>query len=298
MRFDWYQATVTDDPAKAIQELAKLGHEVKPDDHFGRTWRGNQGFAIHHRDKGVVAKIAMGGTTYGSNSFHALASSDNTDDFVSLVRDTWPAHKVVRADSAEDFFGEGVTRRTLPVMKRVAKRHRLQYTRQQDMIDKHAGLTQYMGAPSSDYRVRGYEKGWEQVGKLDVMAGGKLPRDQIKIVNTLTGELVDPSHWFRLEFQVRPRQPEAREMLATMSPEEVWGCTTWARELAFEAMALDLEKFVMRTRKHSAFDESVAWMCRQWSGVLLQLEKEHGSQGAMQHIISVIEQQKAAGRTA
>ena len=294
MRFDWYQATITDDPSSGLRELAKLGHEVKPDDVFGRRWRGAQGFSVIHRDKGVVAQLAMGGTTYGSDKFHALATSENTDDFVSLVRDCWPdRHKVARADSAEDFFGEGSTKKMLPVMKRIAKRHRLKYTRQQDMIDKTAGLTQYMGAPSSDSRVRGYEKGWEQVGKLDAMFPGQLPKEGLKIVNTQTGELIDPAHWFRLEYQLRPRTDEGKELLARLSPVEVWGCTTWTRELALEAMALDLEAFVMRTRKYSAFDERVAWMCRQYVHVFDQLVKELGEVEAMRHILKVIAQQKA-----
>lgn len=294
MRFDWYQATVMADPVEGIEQLSKLGNELRPCDNLAKAYRYNQGFQVHHRDKGTVATILCGGAN--GDHFHAWASSENTDDFVSLVRDRWADnHLVTRADPAEDFIEEGITKRMLPVMKRVAKRHRLKFARRMDMLDKTAGITQYMGADSSDYKVRGYEKGYEQVGKIDAILGKKglrADRDNIRITNTLTGEMIRPQDWFRLELQMRPRQEDSRRLLATLTPEQAWGCTVWTRELAQEAMALDLERIVMRTRKTSAFDESIAWACRQYGKVFEQLAHEKGETEAMRHLLAVYRQQQ------
>lgn len=41
--------------------------------------------------------------------------------------------------------------------------------------------------------------------------------------------------------------------------------------MAQEAMALDLEKIVMRTRKLSADDEAMRWMCRHYGNMLHRL---------------------------
>lgn len=294
MRFDWYQATVMADPAQGIKELSRLGDSLSPCDNLAKKYRYNQGFHVRHRDKGNVATILMGGSN-GSH-FHAWASSENTDDFVSLVRDQWgSSHSVTRADPAEDFVEEGVTKRMLLLMKRVAKRHRLKFARRMDMLDKTAGITQYMGSDSSDYKVRGYEKGYEQLSKVDAVLGRtgfSLDRDNILITNTLTGEMIRPKDWFRLELQIRPRQEESRALLATLTPEQAWGCTTWTTELAQEAMALDLERIVMRTRKHSAFDESVSWACRMYGKVFVQLANERGVEGAMRHLLDVYNKQQ------
>jgi hypothetical protein len=294
MRFDWYQATVMADPVQGIEELSKLGDTLLPCDNLAKAYRYNQGFHVHHRDKGNVATVLMGGSN-GSH-FHAWASSENTDDFVSLVRDRWGScHLVTRADPAEDFIEEGVTKRMLPVMKRVAKRHRLKFARRMDMIDKTAGITQYMGSDSSDYKVRGYEKGYEQIGKIDAVLGRqgcRVDRDKIMITNTLTGEMIRPQDWFRLELQMRPRQEESRMLLATLTPEQAWGCTHWTKELAQEAMALDLERIVMRTRKNSAFDESVSWACRMYGKIFVQLAHERGEEGAMRHLLDVYSKQQ------
>lgn len=299
MRFDWYEGAILDDPVKALQEVRKLGHELKPCDGLAKTRSFRQGFQVMHRERGTVAIVMMGGNDRkdGRDYLHAWASGENTDDFCALVRDRWPGnHLVSRADPAEDFIEEGITKRMLPIMKRVAKRHRLKFARRMDMIDKTAGLTQYMGADSSDYKVRGYEKGFEQVGKLDVVLarkGLRLPREDMLITNTETGEMIRPQDWFRLELQMRPRQEDARRALAELTPTEAWGCTAWTRELAQEAMALDLERIVMRTRKHTAFDMSIAWACRQYGRVFEQLAHEKGETEAMRHLLRVYRQQQS-----
>ena len=46
--------------------------------------------------------------------------------------------------------------------------------------------------------------------------------------------------------------------------------TDWAHELAREALALDLERGFIRTRKRSKDEESMRWMCQQYGAVLVR----------------------------
>lgn len=300
MRFDWYEATILDDPARVFEQLRKLGHEVKPCDGLARGRHYRQGFQVLHNQAGTVATVLLGGNPRKDGQPHAFAwaTSDNTDQFVDLVRDQWSGrHLVARLDSAEDIVQEGgCTRQVFRVMRAVGKRHRLQATRQADVIDKTAGVTQYLGAPGSDVRARGYEKGYEVVGKIDAcMRLGKIPKDDLWLTNTSTGEMVRPADWFRLELQVRPREQEARERFSDIEPAEVWGCTRWARELAEEVLALELEAVVMRTKKRTSREEKLAWMCRAYGKAIMDLHQEKGTFEAMNHILDIIKRQADGG---
>ena len=279
MRFDWYQATVEDKALDVLQTIQKLGHEVRPADGYAKMWRYQQGWAIHHNDRGVVAHVLAG----GSGKYpHVIASAEHTDALVDVVRSAWPdRHLVSRADAAQDFNEEHAFDRIRPITRRVAKRHRLAFPKIEDDLNEFAGRTQYVGSAQSDYRCRLYEKGWEQVGKL--LQGlpramrDKVGNDQVTAINNLaTGETVRPQDWTRIEFQARPRQEEGRRFVASASPEDLWRVTPWAVELAQEAMALELERMIIRTKKVSADEEQRRWLIRQYSHVLTRWHEDCG----------------------
>lgn len=279
MRFDWYQGTIEDHPIHVVETIRKLGDEARPADGLAKRYHYRQGWAIHSHKNGVVAHVFAGGN--GGNP-HALASSDATDAFVDLVRNEWPdRHLVTRMDAAEDFNEERCYDRLRPVCRKIAKRHRLSFPQYCDPLHPMAGRTQYIGSPTSDYRARLYEKGWEQVGKAISRMGMDLAPDfagSVQMIrNEVTGEDVRPQDWTRIELQVRPRFEEARRRSASMTPEEVWACTDWARQLAADTMALNLAKIVMRTRKVSKDDESMWWMCKQFGQVLGREKTKAGS---------------------
>jgi hypothetical protein len=182
-------------------------------------------------------------------------------------------------DAAEDFNEEGGYDRIRPVARKIAKRHRLSFPKYEDDLHPEAGRTQYLGSPASDYRARLYEKGWEQVAKLLALFPGGVaphPGNVVSIRNEITGEDVRPQDWTRLELQVRPRQEEGRRKAATVTPEQAWGFTEWAHELAQEAMALDLERICIRTRKVSKDEEALRWMCQHYGAMLTRLQADLG----------------------
>lgn len=298
MRFDWYQTTIEADPREVVHTIAKLGHELRPADGLARKYRYDQGWAVHHNQSGVVAHVFAGGN---GGKPHAYASSQATDAFVDLVRTEWPErHLVTRMDAAEDFIEENCYDRIRPVARRIAKRHRLNFPKYEDDLNPAAGRTQYIGSPSSDYRARLYEKGWEEVAKLLALFKGEIPANLAEnvttITNTVTGENVRPQDWTRLELQVRPRQEEGRRRAATVAPDEAWGFTDWATELAKEAMALELERIVIRTRKVSKDEEALRWMCQHYGAMLTRLQGDLGDWACVGlEIGRMIEQQNSLG---
>lgn len=292
MRFDWYQASIEAKNQDVIRELSKLGHEVvnvPPRHHY------TEGYQVLHKARGAVATVWLGGR--GVNP-HAFASSDDTDAFVDLVRSCWPdRHLVTRLDAAEDFNEAGSYDRLRPVTRRIAKRHRLKFPKFEDDLNPRAGRTQYVGGTSSDYRVRLYEKGWEQVAKIHAGLKGKIQIESIdSITNKSTGETLRPEDWTRIELQVRPRQEEGRRVAAVATPEQVWGFSTWTHELALEAMALDLERIFIRTKRISKDDAALAWMCRQYGSMLLRLRDDLGDFSAVGKQIEYVIHEQASNR--
>lgn len=266
MRFDWYQATIEADPFSVLSSVEKLGSFVEQDDKIARRYRYDQGFSVHHHERGLVARVFWGGN--GKNP-HAFASGQDTDAFVDLVRSEWPdRHLVTRMDSAEDFYEEGAYDRILRVSKRIAKDHHLQFPKIEDELNPIAGRTQYIGGKKSDYRGRLYEKGWEVVQKSAAFHGGVCTEFHGMVVNELTGEFVDPSMWVRLELQGRPSGEDARRAAAAASPSQAWTFTSWSTDLAEAALNLELERFYVRTRKFSKDEMAFRWMCRQYGAML------------------------------
>lgn len=276
MRFDWYQATINDSPVRVIQTLAKLGHEVRANDRVGKMYRYTQGFEVHHQQRGVVARIACNGADMGSA--HAWATSDDAQEFAGAVREAWPdRHLVTRADSCQDFIDGDAFKRLRRVGRKVAKHHRVSFPSISDVLNPTAGRTQYMGSPSSEYRVRIYEKGWEVIAKTI----GTMPMRRLNVkagdFETIRVPGLDrechPSHWIRAEAQARPKEQEGRLAAAIASPEEIWGFSPWTHEMARDAMELDLERYYYRTKKTSTDEKALRWMCRQYGNMLFrQLE--------------------------
>lgn len=275
MRFDYYQATIEDDPRAVVGKLALLGHQLDPCHSLAKAYRYSEGYRIMHKDVGPVGTVLLGGN---GPYAHAFASSDATDAFCDLVRNEWPdRHLVTRMDPCQD-FNDGQARKKLTrMMRRYAKARRMKLQVIFNPLDATAGQTTYLGSPSSEYRMRTYDKGWEQFGKLQALwekKGVKLSEDII--LNTATGEQVKPANWIRAELQARPKDEAARRLAATATPEQAWGFTDWSHDLAKEAFALDLERFYIRTRKVSKDEEAMRWMCRQYGQMLHRQMLDYG----------------------
>jgi hypothetical protein len=259
VRFDWYQPTVPETPQVIVDELlARLapGGEVR--EGAGRhNYR--QSFTIQSRDGDPVAVVLCGGPNGDPN---LTASGAACDAFVPVVRELWPEHRVSRADVAEDFAGEGVYDRLEGACRAV---YRELGVKGRAIVpdDPRDGRTYYGGAPSSDVRVRLYDKTAE--------ARRHLPEARHAEV---------PDHWARLECQVRPRN-QAKDMACRMRPEQFWGCARWTAQLAAMAMRLDVDRIAMNPARESDHDRAYRFLLQQYGRTFLRLLHDHGSWAAV-----------------
>ena len=274
MRFDYYSASIEDDSKPVIEVLWKLGDELQPCHNLAKAYHFDKGYAVMRQDSGLVCKVFY---KPGSKPY-AFASSDATDEFCDLVRNEWPdKHLVTRMDPCQDFYDVKARRKLTGIARRMAKDRRMRLSVICDPLDPTAGQTTYLGSPSSEYRLRIYDKGWEQFGKLQKRLGRNadlLPKD---ITFTMPGgQQVQPDQWIRAELQARPKEEAARRLAATCTPEQAWGMADWTHDLAKKAFALELQRIYIRAHKQSEDDKALRWMLRQYKGPLLRMASDLG----------------------
>jgi hypothetical protein len=255
MRFDWYQATIQENPIVLVDSLkAALAADGDVKEGRGRHnyW---QSFKILDKEGHRVAEVLAGGPNGHPN---AVSSGLPAQAFSEVVRKAWPVHKVTRFDSAEDMVGEDVMGRLEAVCKSLAEELKIK-GRSVLPDDPRDGKTYYMGAPSSDTRVRLYDKTAES--RL------KLPPEKHKDI---------PENWVRLEIQVRPRN-DFRELAAFSTPENAWGFSGWTSELARRAFSLDIPRVTMQAGRETDHQRAYRFMLKQYGAVLKQMLDDLGS---------------------
>lgn len=275
MRFDYYSAGVEAAPQQVIETVSKLGHELLPCHSLAKAYHFTDGFSVMHHQTGLACRVFL---KEGQRPY-AFASSDATDAFVELVRTEWPdRHLVTRCDPCQDFYDGRARRQLTGLMRRMAKARRMRLRVIHDPLDPTAGQTTYLGSEKSEYRMRTYDKGWEQYGKLQAQLGRKgfnVPKD---VRFTLPGGIeVAADQWIRAELQARPKDEEARRAAAVCTPEEAWGLTDWSHELAKQAFALELDRIFIRARKLSSDEEKLRWMLRMYKGPLRRMVGDLGT---------------------
>lgn len=255
MRFDWYQATIPEDPMVllgAFRELAGRGGEVEQG--AGRH-NYKESFTVRNVDGERVAVVLSGGANGNPN---ATASGAFTDQFVNLVRERWPVHRVTRFDAAEDFCAPGSYNELEGVCRGVAMSLGVK-GRAIVPDDVTEGRTYYMGSVSSDVRVRLYDKTAESRRFLPAERHAEIPEN-----------------WSRLEAQVRPRK-EWKAYAAQATPEQAWGFSGWTTTLADKAMSLSLERITMQANRESDDQRAYRYLLIQYGPLLQRLAEGQGS---------------------
>lgn len=255
MQIDAYAATIKEHPGQLVEALC---HGLQGVPRSTRGMHGyTQGWEIVSTGSGdVLARVLAGGR---NEHPHAWAQGDDAQGFARLVRDTWPeAHHVTRIDAAQDFEAPGTYERLRDVVRGVIASKRI---RGREIVpeDLDEGRTFYGGAPSSDLRVRLYEKGKQLRAQLPPALQEQVSQDRV-----------------RLEAQARP-QKEARFVAASCTPEQVWGFAAWTQELAAQAMALDVPRVVGRSWRESDDERAFRFMIRQYGPLLQRMEQDLGS---------------------
>lgn len=239
MRFDWYAATIPEAPETLLDALS-AGLDATVHDGIAR-----HGYERGHdlkRDGSTIARVLSGGR---NGHPHAWASSDDTQDFVRVVRGVWPTHKVSRFDAAEDFDGAGIWDRLYAVCLTLVDERRFLIDQAGDWHRGEAGRTFYTGGRRSAVFSRLYEKG-KQLKGLALDGGPEISPDLV-----------------RLEVQVRP-EGLSRLRAATVEPEGALGFADWTTELGRRVFGLDVERVHIKERRESDDARAIEYLVRQY----------------------------------
>lgn len=255
MRFDWYQATIPENPIVLVETLKSA---LAPDGDIveGRGRHNyHQSFRVRNARGERVAEVLAGGSNGDPN---ATASGIVTPGFVDVVRGSWPEHRVTRFDAAEDMAQQGALEALEATCRGLAKDLGIK-GRAVVPDDPSEGRTYYLGAPSSDTRVRLYDKTAETRAKLPPERHGEVP-----------------DHWARLEVQVRPRK-EWKLFAAQATPEQAWGFAGWTHELAKRALSLHIERITMQAGRETDDERAFRFMVLQYGSLLQRIYRDLGS---------------------
>jgi len=262
MRFDWYQATIggkLQDIIEAFINRYGPGHDIV-------EARGIHGYAQRFNvveGKGMVVASVICGGNRGAFP-NAWASGDDTENFIQVVRSEWPTkHVVTRMDACEDFQAVDAYAQLRAVLRQVAKPAGVKCREILPDDDPDEGRTYYAGSPSSDVRVRLYDKGL-QVRRT-------LPPEQAAQV---------PADWIRFEVQVRPKG-QSRQDAAVIEAAEAWGFSPWTKKAALKALDLEVPRVVIRPWRESDDERAYRFMIQQYGNLLRRKVVDHGSWSAL-----------------
>lgn len=254
VRFDAYSATTT---AAKNTELVELISQSIP---TGEPWSMRQGKGFHTFDERISFKgqdgSEIGAVMWGGRQGDRCmieVKGEHSPSVVNHLRERFP-HRCTRVDSCADFDAPRAFERLYRLCRSVKKANRLMGGKAGDWEDfPEKGRTLYIGSTSSVTRLRLYEKG-KQPGY----------------------EHLNRPDWARIEIQVRPAK-EAKSEFSKLSPLDVWGASSWSRDLAGAVLAEHVDPHPAgSTYRLTERDAALTWMCRQYGAHLISLAQDLG----------------------
>lgn len=197
----------------------------------------------------VLYRLQHGGQNeeYGPN---VAASGAPAQKLADVIREHFPAHRVSRLDSCEDYHHKdayGYLKKTALKIAQEQKIHVREIIK--PLADFDDGRTLYVGSETSAITMRIYEKG-KQLGVS--------------------------SDWVRAELQVRPKK-NVKSLAAMLNPNEVWGLATWSHAMAVKMGHKKLQKVDASVYQPSDHDRAYSFMIRQYAKVFEKMKAIHGS---------------------
>ncbi|MDQ2647872.1 MAG: hypothetical protein M3020_29010 [Myxococcota bacterium] len=236
-RFDWYEVTFdgADDGRERTALALALGAEVtrgKPRNGYAECW-------VFERDGGVLAQLY--GRSARLGELHVVTSSEACDEVVPIIRQLWPEHRVSRADSAVDYAAD------FDALDRIAVGFAVDRGISYRLVsDSNGGATRYLGAPTSELRVRVYKKS-EQLRALHPEAAATVPDGIV-----------------RVELQARPGKRAVKERASLMGPDDLWGLAAWSQLFALETLGFDAPRVPTHFRRPSDWDRALHYLGQQY----------------------------------
>jgi hypothetical protein len=268
-RFDWYEVTL--DGADDGREVGALGVAIGATD--TSTSKGRNGYAVCcslDRDGATLAQIY--GRSARAGEVHIVTTSEACDVAVPSIRALFPEHRVSRADSSVDFaadFAELDARAVAFATERGIS-YRL-------VTDSAGGATRYLGAPSSELRVRVYKK-TEQLRALHPEAARTIPDGIV-----------------RVELQVRPGKRAVKEHAARMNSDELWGLGKWSRDFAAELLGFDAPRVATHFRRPSNWSRTMHYLGQQYRPAVAARVLEVGPERARDELLHALGLEPARG---
>lgn len=261
-RFDGYEMThdLPDDGRCAQQLALSVGATV-------RAAKAKQGYAIGHelvRAGDELARVwehAPG----RPGEVHVIVMGGACDEVVPVLRTLWPGHRVSRVDSAEDFQGGFAELRSAALS--FAQRRGLKHT---EILGHGDGDTVYVGARSSEVRVRVYDKSAELRQKHPERAS------------------MVPDGIARVELQARPGKRQIKEAAAYLSADGVWGLGEWTREFAAELLKLDVERVPTHFRRPPSYARALHFLGAQYGPTVRARVDEVGRDEALRELAEAL----------
>lgn len=255
MHFDWYQATVFEQPEALFQALGSEAGELV--DRVEMT-KGRHGYdrmqTCYDAQGNRIFEVLSGGRQPHP---HVVTSGRHAHQIAEGVRSFTPDHRVSRVDVAEDVVGETAFDDFVKIGSWICKKAGVKGL---SIIpdDPSEGRTYMMGSKTSDKRVRIYEKSAEM--------RSKLPRHRHSEV---------PNNIVRIEQQFRPRKSQ-KEWAAVDTPEQLWGYSAWTSRLLSDCLGLEVPKIDVRAYQDDDKHRALAFMVKQYRRHLIALKDDVG----------------------
>lgn len=243
-RFDWYQASFPDDArVGALDLLAPLGDERPRRDRatmgYTRAWE-------VRRDGRTLCRVLEAPALPD----HVVVTGSDAPEIARVLRSRVPAHRVSRADVAMDFRGGEQFWHSTAATVRHHLTGSVVITEYRETGLAGESATLYVGARSSETRVRLYEK-----GKQD---------------DTYEPDTV------RIEIQARPKK-ERRDYCARIAPDAYWGLSRWSGWLADEVASVGAPAAPPRSARVSDLEGAMLACINTYGQRILEwLRVEHG----------------------
>lgn len=259
-RFDWYELTFEgfDDAARSLGVV--LGGEL-------RSERGRNGYAeCWSVTRGEDELVRVYSRSARIGEVHIVTTGESCDEVVPILRRLWPEHRVSRADSSVDLSADFTVLDRRAVQ--FAEDRRLSYRL---VTDSQGGATRYLGAPSSEVRVRVYKK-----------------TEQLRSLHPDRAETI-PDGVVRIELQARPGKRAVKERVATLDADGLWGLSEWGRSLALEVLAIDAERVSTHFRRPSSWSRALHYLGVQYGPLIRERAAAVGREAALEELLAELQ---------
>lgn len=245
-RFDWYSATVLDSYSSVLDALVR---DLRVDEvERGPGMRGFDSSRVLRARGVTVARVFM--SSRETVQPHVVGSSVAAADLARVLKGWEVTHRVARADSCVDFTGPSEYERLESLLLETAESHRLKLLAVGNIWSKSDGRpTVYVGSPSSETRVRLYDKHAE--------SGGEYEPDT-----------------YRLELQTRPAKPERKVWVSNVDAAQVWGLARWSNDLGHR-VGIDGEAAPPRSKRRGDLDSALDAAAAQYGRRFLESLRTH-----------------------